>query len=81
VRRHGELDDTEASAEVPADLADHVDHVLAHLGAELTQLPDRKLAQIVRRVDAPEERVVLEVDDGVAEIGRGRHGLKPLLSA
>ena len=51
VQRHGQLARAEVGAEVPADLPDGVDDVLAHLLRELRQLLLGELAQVLGTVD------------------------------
>ena len=51
VQRHRQLAGAEVGAEVPADLADRVDDVLAHLLRELGELLLGELVQVLGTVD------------------------------
>jgi hypothetical protein len=56
VQRDGELAGSEVGAEVPADLTDRVDDVLAYLLGHLGELVVRERVQVLRAVDAIEDR-------------------------
>ena len=56
VHRDGDLAGAEVGAEVPADLADRVDQQLAHLLRDLLQLVLGQAVQVLRAVDAVEDR-------------------------
>ena len=55
MQRDGELAGAEVGAEVPADLADRVDDVLAHLLGDLRELVLGEAVEVLRAVDAVED--------------------------
>jgi hypothetical protein len=55
MQRHGQLAGPEVGAEVPADLADRVDDVLAHLLGHLDELVLGEVVEVLRAVDAIED--------------------------
>ena len=58
VQRHRQLARAEVRAEVPADLADRVDDVRAHLLRERRQLLIGQVVQVLRPVDRVEQPYV-----------------------
>src|SRR5262249_19544525 len=58
VERHCELDHAQARAQVSAGHRDSADRLLTQLVRELAQVAFRKLAQILRRVDAVEQPIL-----------------------
>ena len=55
MQRHRQLAGAEVRAEVPADLADRVDDVLAHLLGQLGELLVAEAVQVLRPVDLREQ--------------------------
>jgi len=59
VQRDGELDSSEPGGEVTATGADRLDEELAQLARQLGELAEREAAQVGRRRDLIEERVLV----------------------
>jgi hypothetical protein len=64
VQRDRQLDGTEIGGEVTADAAQRLDQIAAHFNGQRRQLGCRQPAQLVRGVDASEQRVSGDVGHG-----------------